>query len=203
MEIVVIILGLIIIPIFCFVIYRIFAFRKESLAHSRKKMERVEGLYNKLENEEVISEREILEYAKNVLTRESLYSLLDSYSKGALFPKEYYTIQSAAESNLVNWLEFPTELGTQPDEIYYLEEVAIDFKAEKFCYQVFKYKMNEPHWAAKDDWLLGVVGPYFKDSKPYDFPMATFSRMSSKLEHVSPEEEAIWVHENIMLKQLA
>ena len=119
-----------------------------------------------------------------------------------LFPNEFYTIEKAAESNLANWLEFPTELGTGPDEINYLEKIAINFgsHANFFCYYVFRFLMNHPHRAAQKGWMLGVVGPYFDESKPYDHPNSTFSRFHDVPDaNCAAEEEAKWVHENISL----
>ena len=46
--------------------------------------------------------------------------------------------------------------------------------------------------------MLGVVGPYFDDSRPYDFT-STFSRINSKLGEISAKDEAKWVHENIAM----
>lgn len=81
-----------------------------------------------------------------------------------------------------------------------MKKVAIDFdgKDNNAIYHVFRFKINEPHWAAQNGWMLGVVGPYFDDSKPYDFPHATFSRLDSK---ISPEEEVHWVHKNIAMRE--
>jgi hypothetical protein len=107
------------------------------------------------------------------------------------------TIEKGAESNLANWLEFPTELDACPDEIEHVERVTIPFdKENNVHFHVFKFRINEPHWAAKDGWMLGVTGPYFDDSEAYDHPAATFSRFR-KVEAVSPEEEANWVYNNI------
>jgi hypothetical protein len=50
--------------------------------------------------------------------------------------------------------------------------------------------------------MLGVAGPYFDDSQPYDFPGATFARVDSKFGVISAEEEAKWVHENIGLRKI-
>ncbi len=75
------------------------------------------------------------------------------------------------------------------------------YENQNAYYYVFKFKVFEPHWAAKDNWMLGVVDPYFDNSEPFDFATATYSRFKS-LETTSPEKEAKWVHENIELKLL-
>jgi hypothetical protein len=115
-----------------------------------------------------------------------------------LFPDIFNTIEKGAETDLANWLEFPTELDACPDEIELEEKVIIDFDGDNLCYYVFKFRTYEPHWAAKDGWILGVAGPYFDYSKPYDF-VSVFSRFTSKQGEISPKEEAKWVHDNIAM----
>ena len=182
-------------------VYRHFAFQKESEQNSKLKFERIEKIYNKLENGEEIEKSEIYSYAKDFKTRVTTYQLLEEHNLTDLFPKEFITTEKFAESYLVGWLEFPTELDAIPDEIEQTERVSIDFDGNNVYYHVFKFRVNEPHWAGKDGWMLGVVGPYFDDSKPTDYPGSTFSRLSSKYGEVTAEEEAKWVHENISMKR--
>jgi hypothetical protein len=197
------IIGLVLLAIIVFVVYRLVKVKLQSKKLNSQRFDRVKILLARLENGESMTEKDVLPFVQNVLTRELTYQLLNEHSKTELFPKEYMTIEKAAESNLANWLEFPTELDACPDEIEHLKRITIDFDGQNnfVYYEVFKYKTNEPHWAAKDGWILGIVGPYFDDSKPYDFPHATFSRVSSTLDKVTPEEEAKWVHENISLRR--
>jgi hypothetical protein len=148
-----------------------------------------------------VTSGDVLPFATNLLTRETTFQLLNEHGKTDLFPKELYSIEKGAESNLANWLEFPTELDSCPDEIEHVKKVTIDFDSNNVHYHVFKFRVNEPHWAAKDGWMLGIVGPYFDDSEPYHFPGATFSRLNSKFDTTSPDEEAKWVHENISLRR--
>ena len=176
------------------------SFRKANKQATRKRFERVQFLFDKLENGQSVTQSDVYDFAKNKLTRESAFQLLQSRNLEGLFPDEFYTMERAAESNHVKWLEFATELGTCPDEIEYLKKVTIDFDGQNNCvyYHVYKFKVNHPHWAASNGWMLGVVGPYFADSKPYDHPNATFSRLRSILVDVNKaDEEAKWVHENI------
>ena len=201
MKIVFIVIGIIVLLIIAFMIYRYFSFKKESAQTHKLRFERIQPLYEKLENGEEIKKEDVFEYTKDNRTREMTYQILSEHNKTEFFPTEYLTIESGAESSLVNWLEFPTELDKVPDDIKHIEKVKIEFDGNDVFYHVFKYMTIEPHWAAKDGWMLGVVGPYFVDSKPYDFPGATFSRCSSKVGEIEPEEEAKWVHENIALKR--
>lgn len=198
-----IILGLIILVIAIFGLYRLVTVKRQNTKLNAERFERVKELYNKLESGQNLTEKDVLPFAQNLLTRESSYELLRDQNKTDIFPKEYYTIVKGAESNLANWLEFPTELNACPDEIEHLKRVTYDFDGQNnfVHYEVFKCRVNEPHWAAKDGWFLGVVGPYFDDSKPYDFPHATFSRINSTLNKITADEEAKWVHENISLRR--
>ncbi|WP_053990420.1 hypothetical protein [Mangrovimonas sp. TPBH4] len=201
MKTILIVLGIIGLPIVLFVIYKYFKFQKQSSLALKLRFERIQPLYEKLENGIAINEEDVREYAKDNKTREMTHQLLLEYKKTELFPEEYLTIESGAESQLVNWLEFPTELDKAPDEIEHLKKVTIQFDGNNMFYHVFKYMTNAPHWAAENGWMLGVVGPYFEDSKPYDFAGATFSRCNSLLGEIEPEDEAKWVHENIALKR--
>ncbi|QEH41920.1 FeoB-associated Cys-rich membrane protein [Chitinophaga sp. XS-30] len=203
MKIVFIVIGLIVLAIVVFAVYRLITVNRQNNKLNAERFDRVKELYDKLESGQELTENDVLPFAKNILTRQMAFQLLADHNKTNLFPKEYNTLIKGAESNLANWLEFPTELDACPDEIEHIKRVTFDFDGQNnfVHYEVFKYRVNEPHWAAKDGWILGVVGPYFDDSKPYDFAQATFSRVSSTLDKVTPDEEVKWVHENISMRR--
>ena len=203
MKTVLIVIALIVLAIVLFAVYRLLTVKRQNRKLNEKRFSRIKQLYDSLERGEPIAADDVFLYAKNLLTRESTFQLLSDHGKADIFPKEYYSIINGAESQLANWLEFPTELDACPDEIEHIKRVTFDFDGQNNLvhYEVFKYRVNEPHWAAKDGWILGVVGPYFDDSKPYDHAQATFSRVSSTLDKVSPDEEAKWVHENISMRR--
>ena len=191
-----IIIAIIILAIALFAIYRYVMVKRQNTQLNQARFDRIKLLNEKLKNGENLMELDILPFAKNILTRQTTFELLNEYSKTELFPKEFLTIEKGAESNLANWLEFPTELDSCPDEMELVKKVTYNIESKNVYYYVFKFRINEPHWAAKDGWMSGVVGPYFDDSKPYDFPSGTFSRLS-KIDSVSSDDEAKWVHENI------
>ena len=219
-----VIAGVIILAIVVFVIYRTIAFQVEGTKFTAERRMKIQPLYEKLKRLQTLDNEDIFPYVQDVRTREMTYKFLKDNDLTDLFPKEFYTIVKAAESHLVNWLMFPTELGVCPDEIEYVKRVTIDFdflftyvftqpdeiekikrealecedKGEDIHYEVFKFRVNEPHWAAKNGWQLGVVGPYFDDSQPYEYcPSGTFSRGGS-MDKTSPEEEVKWVHEMLL-----
>jgi hypothetical protein len=162
----------------------------------------VQPIYTKLKNGEAVTSKEVQHFADNVRLRETTFNLLQEFNQTAVFPEEYNTIVSGAESHLVNWLMHPKELNAQPDEIKYLKRVSIDFdNLNHFVhYEVFCYRVDPPNPLSANGWIIGVVGPYFDDSKPYDFPHATFSRLSSTLLTTTPEAEVEWVHNTIALR---
>lgn len=194
-------LGIIGFGLLAFAVSRVLIHRRDRKLNEAR-FSRVQELFNAIDRSVPLTLDDVLPYAKNPATRELTYQLLAENGKQVLFPAEYMSIEKAAESNLVNWLEYPTELDAVPDEIIHEKRVTIDFdgKSNFLHYEVFRFRVNEPHWAASDGWMLGVVGPYFDDSQPYDFPNATFSRLSKVSDNITPEEEVRWVHENIAMR---
>jgi len=198
MNIAIIVIGLIILAIVIFVLYRHFKVTKQAGEFSKQQMDSIKPLFDRLERGETLTQQDIYPFAKNLQTRVMTYKLLKESNKEDLFPTEFCTIIQAAQSNLANWLEFPTELNACPDEVEHIKRVTFDFDGQSHFvhYEVFKYRINEPHWAAKYGWIFGVVGPYFDDSKPYDHPSATFSKVNS-INETTPEDEAMWVHDKL------
>lgn len=162
---------------------------------AKQKYKIVEPFIDKLKAHEIPEENEVNALAKNPSFRHSLFRILDAYGRKDLFPVEYYTHEKAAESFLVSWLEFPTELGNPPQQIELLKKVSL-IEEESLDYYVFKFRTTVPLWAARLNWMLGVSGPYGQATMPYDVPLRVFSRFNV-LDSISPENEAQWVHENI------
>ncbi len=153
----------------------------------------VNHLTQKLLKSEAISEDEILKLVTQPGLRQAVFQLLTSYGRKELFPSTYDTLEKGSESFLVTWLEFPTELGHAPDEIKLFTNVSI---SSDEVYYVFQYRSQQPKWAAKLGWMIGVVGPYSSNSSPYDVPDRIFSRFNA-VGSITAEEEVKWVHENI------
>jgi len=162
----------------------------------RKKYNAIYDLTQKLIKAQAIGEDEILELVTQPGLRQAVYQLLTSYERKKLFPPAFENLEKASESYLVTWLEFPTELGRAPDEIQFLRTVSVGTDE---IYYVFQYRSQQPRWAAKLDWMIGVVGPYSSTSSPYDVPKRIFSRFNTA-GSISAEEEVRWVHENINQK---
>lgn len=116
----------------------------------------------------------LLQLAENVATRQNLFHILKSYHKLNLFPDDYNNISSGAESNLVNWIAVEENLLQPPTQISLVEQIKLKEKNNTLTYYVFKFKIDPPHFSADKGWLLGVVGPYSKKSKPFDWPKVVF-----------------------------
>ena len=129
MQAVYIILGVILL-IIIFIVYRLVAVKRQNNELNDERFERIKPLYDKLESDQLVSQIEVLPFAQNMMTREMAFQLLSDHEKTHLFPTEFNTLIAAAESNLANWLEFPTELDACPDEIEHIERVTFDFDGE-------------------------------------------------------------------------
>jgi hypothetical protein len=200
MKTALIIVGSVIAALVAFVVYRYIKVIRLGIKQSRMRDERVKALLDKFESGKEVTHDDVLPFAEALRTRESTYKLLSDRDRLDLFPEHHVTIESGAAGNLANWLEFPTELDTCPDEMEHIGRHTFVHDGRNFHYEVFKYRIGEPHWAAANGWMLGAAGPYFDDSKPYDFPSGTFSRCSSTVDNQSAEDEARWIHENIGLR---
>jgi hypothetical protein len=176
-------------------LYRDYYVKRNFTKLAVEKYKVVEPLIVKLNSGVAINPNEILTLVKDASLRHAVFRVLEDHNSTNMFPADYFTCEKGAESFLVNWLEFPTELGTAPAEITLLKTVSINVD-EPLHYYVFQYKTNPPHWAAQYNWLLGVAGPYRKESMPYDVPSRIFSRFNP-VHAISAEQEAQWVHNNI------
>src|SRR5687768_5799878 len=144
---------------------------------SMKKYRAMKVLIDKLASKKPVTESEILAIAQNPSLRIVLFRALEAYGCPQLFPKEFHTEEKGAESYMVNWLEFPTELGRAPDQILILQVITIEWEL-RVHYYAFKFKTSAPKWAKKLEWMIGVCGPYNELNTPFDVPSKIFSRFN-------------------------
>jgi hypothetical protein len=130
-------------------------------------------------------------------TRNILFKQLGSLEKTELFPKSELDQAKFAESDMVDWLCFPTELGRAPDHIELMATVErnLGSPAGVFVYYVFRFKTDPPDESAEDGWMAGVSGPFRKQDFPttesWGDTFSTFTKWEefSAEEHVSSIEE--------------
>lgn len=151
-------------------------------------------LIRKLKSNESITGDELAALCEEPSLRPAIFHLLKVYERQDLFPSSYMTFEKGAESYLVNWLEFPTELGAKPLYIEFLTKVIL-IDREKIDYYVFKFMANSKDWVTHQ-WMIGACGPYNARSAPYDVPARVYSRFKT-LETETPESEVQWIHANI------
>jgi hypothetical protein len=152
-----------------------------------------------LRQSEAVEQEYLRDIAASPEMRNWFYDQLARMGKENLFPEEFKTQEALAESNMVNWLTYPTELGRAPDEIELMHVGAFDTETEDglIDYFVFRFRTFEPHWAAKDGWMAGISGPFLrKDSPSTKSYGGTFSRFDpweskSAEEHLGDIQETI------------
>jgi hypothetical protein len=180
-------------------LYRDYYMKRKFRKLSEQKYLVVAPMIEKIRVGEAVSESEMLDLARDSSSRHALFSALVACRRTDLFPAAYFTFEKGAESSLVNWLEFPTELGASPDEIEFIEKVSLD-ETRDLEYYVFRYRMVRRHWATRIGWMLGVSGPYNRESNPYDIPRKVFSRFRSP-ESTPLQSEVLWVHNNVNMRK--
>lgn len=199
MKILFICLLVLILLSFIWFLYRVFYVKRKSRELAEKKLRRFTGLIQKLKTKKSIYKDDVLVLAQNPSTRHALFGVLEGFGRMDVFPRDFFNLEKSAESFLVNWLEFPTELNSAPDQIQFFTTVTIHDNDESLEYFVYKYKKNPPPPGLPHDWMIGVIGPFGPQSKPYDIPLRIFSRFNV-LGTVSALEEVRWVHEHINRK---
>ncbi len=137
-----------------------------------------------------VASQTIARVAASAECRNWLFRGLREMGREALFPRAFRTQEAFAESEMVNWLIFPTELGRAPDEIELKAVVPRLTPHGEAEYYIFRFRTLAPHWAAKDGWLAGGAGPFLKKDGPTTEAggdtFSTFTPWSNK----TPEEHA-------------
>ncbi len=148
---------------------------------------------------ESIEQRLLFDIAASPEVRNHFYEELVKLSKSSLFPETFRTQAAFAESDMVHWLLFPSELGRVPDEIELMYIASFDTQTEdgSIDYYVFRFRTLEPDWAAKDGWMAGVSGPFLRKDVPstrsYGETFSRFEAWDSK----TPEEHLAEIRETL------
>jgi hypothetical protein len=123
--------------------------------------------------------------AANAETRRWLFDHLQSLNRLELYPQAFASQAALAESEMVDWLMFPTELGCPPDEIELVAVYNIETEEGLAEAYIFRFRMED------EPWEVGLAGPYLKTEQPTAFGMgATFSRFEKWAEYTLDEHVA-------------
>jgi hypothetical protein len=116
-----------------------------------------------------------------------LFQLLHEMHRDELFPKKYCSQELLARSEMVQWLEYPTELGQEPDEIVLEKTVRKVVNGEEQDFYLFRFRCSDTTWR-DNGWMAGIAGGYkvIDEPTPYD-QGSTFSGFE-KWDSKTPEE---------------
>jgi len=123
---------------------------------------------------EELNVKDVEDIANHPEMRGALVARLQGTHRFSLIPSTLTSQLALAESNLVDWLTFPTELNSVPDEIKFLKKAKAEGQAGQEMY-FFRFRIDEPHWAAKDGWMIGWSGPFSREGPPQLRGTDTFS----------------------------
>lgn len=100
-------------------------------------------------------------------SRNRLFDFLERSERKSLFPTKYRKQRYLAESDMVRWLTFGTELDTVPDEIELMKVIETNDEEDGWMdYYLFRFRTFEPHWSAKKGWQAGISGPFKRSERP-------------------------------------
>lgn len=118
-------------------------------------------------NEDVAAET-VANIAADTECRKQLFDGLQKIERYQLYPTRLRTQAALAESELVNWLTHPRELGRAPDELELVQHVTFDSETELglIDYYLFRFRLDGEHWASKLGAMVGVAGPYVRKEAP-------------------------------------
>ncbi len=137
-----------------------------------------------------VDEKDVNEVASHAEVRNWLHIKLKQMGKSSLFPEKFRTQSSFAESDMVNWLIYPTELNRVPGEIELMKVVTVDTGMPDgiYDYYLFRFRTNEPHWAAKSGWMAGVSGPFARKEQPTTDALGDTFSSFTKWDSMTPDE---------------
>jgi hypothetical protein len=143
-----------------------------------------------LRHGKAVDVKHVDDVARDAEMRNWLFIALDQHGQASLFPERFRTQEAFAESDMVNWLTFPTELSRAPSEIELMKIVTVDtgLLDGVYDYFLFRFRTNNPHWAAKDGWMAGVSGPFLRKDQPTTNALGDTFSTFTKWEEKSPDE---------------
>ncbi len=193
---IVVIVVVVIVLIVAFVIWRLGSVSRGARRRYDALYREVEPIDDALARGQEIDQAEVDRAIARPELRGMVYEILKYHECLDHFADQYRSMQAQAEADLVFWLCHPNELQVPPDEIQLVTEEKRQESGEDHHYFAFRYRTHEPHWAAKDGWLIGVAGPYRTNDIPYLGGAGTFSRMEPE-EKISATEHIDWCHDNL------
>jgi len=114
----------------------------------------------------LVAHEDIATVAADPEMRNTFFDALARLGRERLFPAAWRRQEAFAESEMVAWLIFPTELGRAPDEIELMKVLPVPSEAGPASAYLFRFRTLEPHWSAMDGWMAGLAGPFLDAEAP-------------------------------------
>ena len=185
------IVGTIVVLVFAFLAWRVTSVGRGGRQRDRRIFAELEPIASALERGHDVSQEQVLALGEKHELRGMLYFFLKQGERLDLVPDDWRTIESQAKARLAYWMMHPNELCDPAEsiEVVEIQKRKLDQGVAEFV--CLKYQMLEGHWATRD-WQLGVAGPYFEDSLPYDGEAGAFARVGDLEGKVEPSELIDW-----------
>jgi hypothetical protein len=185
-------IGILIILIVVFIVWRWTSVGRGMRRRDEKILSRLEHVIRRIESGAAVSPDEIETLAARPENRFMLFAMLRGSQSPQTLPAKYSSSIAQGASALVYWMMHPNELQDAPERIEFLETIQRSINGEDADFHVYRYKMPEGHWAAKDGWILGLAGPMRRDVEPYSERPSAFSRVGDLEGKVKPTELVDW-----------
>ena len=132
---------------------------------------------------EPIEESALESIAANPQTRHKLWRKLRELQMEFLVPQQWSSPGMLAESELVNWASYPTELGVPPEEIELMNTFYATVEGKDRDVYLFRFREYPKPWEPGEGWVAGIAGPY-RDGQSLLSPFSSLDPWES----MSPEE---------------
>lgn len=192
-KIIAIATGVVFLLLVVFIIWRWTSVGRGMRQRDESLLSRLDPIGQKLESGETVSPEEIAKLASRPEIRFMLFAMLRHMEHPELIPSGHTSSVAQGESALAYWMMHPNELGDAPDKMELLETIRRSVgEGREVEFHVYRYKMAEGHWAAKEGWLLGLAGPMRNEAEPYTEMPGAFSRVGDVDGTIKPSELVEW-----------
>lgn len=109
---------------------------------------------------ELVGDDRISLLCRSPLARAVLVEALIETGREFQLPRSALTPAAVAEGHLVTWLASAGQLRCEPDELEHRGVLPAHSDWGHGLVHVFAFRVNEPHWVARRDWMVAAVGPF-------------------------------------------
>jgi len=181
----------IVVLIVAFLAWRLTSVGRGARQRDRKIYSQLEGVVQSLEAGHEVTQAQVTDLGNRHELRGLLYGFLKQRERLDLVPEEWRTMESQAKAQLAYWMMHPNELCDPAEQMEIVEIQQRTLGERNAQFVCLKYRMPPEHWAGSQ-WQLGVAGPYFANSLPYDGEAGAFARVGDLEGEVSPGELIDW-----------